>query len=139
MKIIRSPTKVTTLNECYNRSSYATFENSLSDNDKILIVVFEATTSKMYVAGDILNDLSKRNDKYNISMKKLIHKLCQLERQIYYVSFYYSISLNQIFGGLALFELYQDPSVNPDELLNKIVSSEVIRGYVPLLFRLFKI
>jgi hypothetical protein len=93
----------------------------------------------MYVAGDILNDLSKRNDKYTISMKKLIRKLCQLERQIYYVSFYYSISLNQIFGGLALFELYQDPSVNPDELLNKIVSSEVIRGYVPLLFRLFKI
>jgi hypothetical protein len=40
MKIIRSPIKVTTLNECYNRSFYATFENSLSVNDKTLMVVF---------------------------------------------------------------------------------------------------
>ena len=72
-------------------------------------------------------------------MKKLIGKLCQLERQIYYLSFYYSIGLHQFFAGLILFELYRDPSINPEELLNKLMMSDAIREYVPLLFRLFKI
>jgi hypothetical protein len=142
LKIIRSPMKpiqMPTVNRYYNRSSYVTFEKSLTGNDKTLIVVFEATTSKINFTVDIVNDLHRQNDKYTTAMKKLIHKLCQLERQIYYLSFYYSVSLNQIFGGLALFELYRDSLVNPDDLLDQIMSSEIIRGYVPLLFRLFKI
>ncbi|CAF2811710.1 unnamed protein product [Rotaria sp. Silwood2] len=139
MKIIKSPVKLTNLIRYNNRSSYATFENNLSDNDKNLIVVFEAITSKIYFTSDALSDINDRNDKYNKSMKKLMHKLYQLERQIYYLSFYYSIGLHQFFAGLILFELYRNPSINPDELLNKIMSSEVIRLYVPLTFRLFKI
>ncbi|CAF3411037.1 unnamed protein product, partial [Rotaria sp. Silwood2] len=118
MKIIKSPVKLTNLIRYNNRSSYATFENNLSDNDKNPIVVFEAITSKIYFTSDALSDINDRNDKYNKSMKKLIHKLCQLERQIYYLSYYYSIGLHQFFAGLILFELYRNPSINPDEVLN---------------------
>ncbi|CAF1341291.1 unnamed protein product [Didymodactylos carnosus] len=138
MKIITSPTKFTTNIQYCNRSSHVTFDNSLNDNDKNIIIVFEATTSKIYFVSNILDNLANRNDKYSKSMKKLIYKLCQLERQIYYLSFYYSIGLNQFFGGLILYELYRSPSIDTDELLNKIMSSEVICRYVPLLFRLFK-
>ena len=60
-------------------------------------------------------------------MKKWIHKLCQLERQIYYLLLYYSIGLNQFFDGLILFQLYRDPSINSAELLNEIILSEIIR------------
>jgi hypothetical protein len=136
MKIIKSPVKFTNPIEYCNRSSYVTFEKNLNDDDKTLIVVFEATTSRIYFSRDVLLD---NNDKYNTSMKKVIHKLCQLERQIYYLSFYYSIGLHQFFAGLILFQLYRNPSINPDELLNRLMSSEVIRHYVPLIFRLFKL
>ena len=76
MKIIRSSMKSINIGGCDNRSSYVTFENSLSDNDNTMIVIFEVTTSKIYFTGSVLHDLSDQNDKYTTSMKKLIHKLC---------------------------------------------------------------
>lgn len=139
LKIIRSPMKLNVDVQCPNRSSYATFENSFGNHNKNLIAVFEATTSKLYFGDDILREISTQNNKYTNAMKKIIRKLCQLERQVYYLSCYYSIPLNQFFAGLVLFELYRDPSINPHELLKKIMSSEIIRGFVPLLFRLYKI
>ena len=80
--------------------------NDLTDTEKNLIVVFEATTSRIYFTNDVLCDPTTRDDKYIGSMKTLAQKLCQLERQIYFLSFYYSIGLNQFFSGLVLFQLY---------------------------------
>jgi len=139
IQVIRSPVKSLNIIQFGNRASYVTSENILGDDDKTLIVLFEATTAKMYFTIDMLSNMENLNEKQQISMKKLIKKLCQLERQVYYLSFYYSIGLYQFFAGLALFELYRNPSVNPDELTNRIMGSEVIQNYVPLLFRLYKI
>ena len=54
MKTIQSPMKSKNDIEYCNRSSYVTHENDLSHQDKNLIVVFEATTAKIYFSADIL-------------------------------------------------------------------------------------
>ena len=114
--------------------------SSLDPVDMDLFFHFVAShmTAKIYFATDMIDDFSRSTDKYSISMKKINHKLCQLERQIYYLAFYYSVSLAQFFAGPVLVELYRNPSINPDKILNKLMSSNQIQSYVPLLFRLLK-
>lgn len=135
---IKSPFILRTDFQCSNRTSYSTFVHDTTDENKNMIIVFEATTSKIYMLDDVLSCLSSKIDKYSNSIKKLMYKLCQLERQIYFLSYYYSMGLCQFFGGLILLEFYRDPSINPDTLLKKLMSIEEIRNYVPLLYRLFQ-
>jgi len=139
LKKIRSPIKSSdNINIC-KRSSYVSFENSLDDIDKNLVVVFEATTAKICFTNDVLRDIADKNNKYSSSMKTLLHKLGQLERQVFYLSYYYSVNIQQIFAGLIFFELYRTPSIDPNQLLKNIMDSEVIGQYFPLLYQLFKI
>ena len=62
-----------------------------------------------------------------------------LERQVFYLYYYYSVDIHQLFAGLIFFELYRTPSIDPNQLLKNIMDWEVIRQYFPLLRELFKI
>ena len=92
------------------------------------------TTSRIYFSPRVLLDNNGEHDKYNSSMKKVIHKLCHLERQIYYLSFYYLIGLHQFFVDLILFQLYRNLAINPNELLHRLMSSEIIRHIMHLYY-----
>ena len=136
-KTIRSPMKSSTNIEMFNMSSYASSESSSDDLGKNLVVVFEATTAKISFVPDVLCDLADRNRTYSNSMKTLLHKFGQLERQVYYLRYYYSVGIHQFFAGLIFFQLYRTPSINPNQLLENIMNSEIIRQYFPLLCQLF--
>ena len=138
-KTIQSPMKSMDNIKIFNRSSYVSFESTLDDVDENLVVVFEATTSKICFNIDMLHDITNRNNKYSSSMKTLLHKLGQLERQVFYLLYYYSVNIHQLFAGLIFFELYRTPSVDPNELLKDIMDSEIIQQYFPLLHQLFEI
>ena len=136
LKLIESPIKQSNTLQYPNRSSYATGECGRNKN---IIVVFEATTGKLPLTNEILENIKNLNQKQMKPLKMLIRKLTQLERQIYFLSFYYSVGLHQFFCGLILLELYRDPSVNPNELLNQLMSSQIMCDYLPLLSRLYKL
>lgn len=134
-KSINSPIKSTNIEFYRDRCSYASFPSHINANT---IVVFEATISQIIFMKDTLCDLDKADWEMIKPMRTLIYKMCQLERQIFYLSFYYSISLHQFFCGLVLFQLYRDPTISQDGLLIKLMSSNKICQYVPLLSRLYK-
>lgn len=125
--------------EVFNRSSYISCESALYDLEKNLVVVFEATTAKMSFTTDVLHNLTNINQSYPNSIKILLRKLGQLERQIFYLRYYYNIGIHQFFGGLIFFELYRTPSINPNELLKNIINLEIVRQYFPILAELFDI
>jgi hypothetical protein len=98
--------------------------------------VFTAFMARFPTLDDpVLIDL--RSNKYSSSMKTLLHKLGQLERQIYYLCYYYFMDIHEFFAGLIFFELYRTPSINPNQLLNNIMDSEVIWQCFSLLCQLF--
>jgi hypothetical protein len=138
-KTIRSPMKSSANITTFNRSSYVPFENNLDDVNKNLVIVFEATTSKINFHKDILTDIEYSKNKYSNSTKILIHKFAQLERQLVYLSYYYSIDAHQLFAGLIFFELYRTPSIDPNQLLKNIIDWTLIKQCFPLLCELFKI
>ena len=138
IKSIRSPMKPSTNSQDIPRSSYASFENSLDHTGKNLIVVFEATTAKINFVRDVQRDLQQETNQYSNSMKTFVRKLAQLERQIFYLSHYYSVEVHQFFAGLILFEFYRNPTINPDQLLRETINSENIRTCFPLIVKLFE-
>lgn len=135
-KQIESPMKPQDILLYGARSSYATF-NCI--NNQNMVIVFEATIEKILFTPEILKNINKLQHKDLKSIKMLIRKLCQLERQIFFLAYYYSISLHQFFVGLILFELYRDPSISPPALLKELMAAQLISDCLPLLTRLYKL
>ena len=133
-KTIRSPSKST---KNINRFSYISCESALDDLEKNLVVIFEATSAKMSFTTDVLRNLTNLDQSYPNSIKTLLRKLGQLERQIFYLSYYYHIGIHQFFAGLIFFELYRTPSIDPNELLKNIINFQIVREYFPILCQLF--
>lgn len=135
-KAIESPSKLTD-NKVSKRSSFMSFEKDFGREIKNVLVVFEVTTAKIYSNfGDTQNLTKDERNKYDESMKKLIKKLSQLERQIFYLQWYYSLSIHQFFTGLIIFDLYRNLNTSPDEVLNNIMNFETIKNSFPLICQL---
>ena len=81
------------------------------------------------------SSLTSANKKI-ISMKNLLRKLFQLERIIFFLSFYYKIDLSQFFAGLVCFHFYHNSHIDTILLLKNVMSSAFIEA-IPLLFRLY--
>ncbi|CAF1452427.1 unnamed protein product [Didymodactylos carnosus] len=108
------------------------------------VIVFESTTSPIDFNASLLpmssnnNTNNKQTRKEIIKMQNLIKKLFQLERQIFFLSYYYNINFNQIICGLNLFHLYHNSDIDSSDLLERIFES-AIKDCLPLLYRLYGI
>jgi len=71
-------------------------------------------------------------------MKNLLRKLLQLERILFFLSFYYNVDLTQFFAGLICFYFYHNSHIDPNLLLKNVMSSSFVDA-IPILNRLYKI
>ena len=122
------------------RSSFVSYEKEFGGSVKNLIVLFEVTTSTVYSIFDGRQLVSKKfGNKYNESMRKLLRKLCQLERQVFHLKVYYSLPIYQFFTGPVVFELHRNPETSPSDFLNNMMKCETIKQSLPLLCQLYEL
>jgi len=91
ISLIESPPSLCAANTTNYRSSYVSHYHNNVGKPLTHVLVFEGTTSSVYFEIDLfkkLNSLSSSSDKKFISMKNLLRKLLQLERIIFFLSFY---------------------------------------------------
>jgi hypothetical protein len=108
-------------------------------NEKInLIFVFEAKTSRIDLPHDLSNSLplSLKANSFSKSIRIFLHKMAQLQRQIFNLLSYYLVGVDHIYGGLVLFELYRNSKIDPNQLLKKISQCEFIHEKFPLIHHL---
>jgi len=103
---IQSPTSLSVDNTNNCRSSYVSQCRKNCGKPLTHVLVFDGTTSPVFFYIELFEEmnssLSASNQKI-ITIKNLLRKLFQLERIIFFLSFYYKIDLSQFFAGLVCF------------------------------------
>ncbi|CAF4035904.1 unnamed protein product, partial [Rotaria sp. Silwood1] len=140
---IQSPTSLFVHNTNNYRSSYVSQCKKNYGQPLTHVLVFEGTTSPVYFDTELFKEITSSSssissDKKIISMKMLLRKLLQLERIIFFLSFYYKIELSQFFSGLICFHFYHNSHIDTSLMLKNIMSSQFSQA-IPLLFRLYSI
>ncbi|CAF1432565.1 unnamed protein product [Rotaria sp. Silwood1] len=140
---IQSPTSLFVHNTNNYRSSYVSQCKKNYGKPLTHVLVFEGTTSPVYFDTELFKEITSSSssissDKKIISMKMLLRKLLQLERIIFFLSFYYKIELSQFFSGLICFHFYHNSHIDTSLMLKNIMSSQFSQA-IPLLFRLYSI
>jgi hypothetical protein len=140
ISLIESPPSLCADNTTNHRSSYVSHYHKNVDKPFTHVLVFEGTTSPVYFDIELFNKLdsssSSLSDKKIKSMKNLLRKLLQLERIIFFLSFYYKIDLSQFFAGLICFHFYHNSHIDTNVLLKNIMLSTFVEA-IPLLKRLY--
>ncbi|CAF3365965.1 unnamed protein product [Rotaria sp. Silwood2] len=141
LRLIQSPASLSVRNTNNCRLSYVSQCRKNYDKPPTHVLVFEGTTSSVYFNTELFKEInssssSTSSDKKIISMKMLLRKLLQLERIVFFLSFYYKIELSQFFSGLICFHFYHNSHIDSNLTLKNIMSSEFSQA-IPLLFRLY--
>ncbi|CAM2708110.1 unnamed protein product [Rotaria socialis] len=139
ISFIESPKLLCVDNTTNYRSSYVRHCNTNLGKPFTHVLVFEGTTSPVHFEIELFknSNLSSSDNKI-IWMKNLLRKLLQLERIIFFLSFYYKIDLSQFFAGLICFHFYHNSHIDTNLLLQNVMSSTFVEA-VPLLHRLYLI
>ncbi|CAF3380932.1 unnamed protein product [Rotaria sp. Silwood1] len=140
---IESSTSLHVINKTNNRSSYVRNDPKHDDETFTHVLIFERATSPIYFEVVLFTRLnsssllsSSSSDKKIISMKKFLRKLLQLERIIFFLSFYFPIDLSQLFAGLMCFHFYHNSHIDTNLLLKNVMSSAFVEA-IPLLQSLY--
>ncbi|CAF0864670.1 unnamed protein product [Didymodactylos carnosus] len=137
---IESPTSLYVNNKTNYRLSYVSQCCNNFGKPLTHILVFEGTTSPVYFETELFKQIhsSSYYNKKITSMKNLLRKLLQLERMIFFLTFYYKIDFSQFFAGLICFHFYHNSHIDTSLLLKNIMSSKFNEA-IPLLNRLYLI
>ncbi|CAF1639003.1 unnamed protein product, partial [Didymodactylos carnosus] len=132
-KLITSPVFA----EDYQRPSSLTYINRFKQSRVNHLLVLEATTSNVDFDEQILPMFMQQtstacNSDIFYRMRTYLHKLLQLERQLYFLfQYYYPLNMEQVFAYLSLFQ-YNMNDINPTTILEKVLKSD-FQECIPLI------